>query len=67
MNDADQFVLLKHRDGQKRPYAPKFDGCDIVRIALFNVGLFCRKIGDVNRRFGRYHATEYSYRIRTKR
>ena len=47
---TDQFVLLQHWDNQKRPHAPKFDGCNGVRIAFFNVSLFCRKIGDVNRR-----------------
>ena len=64
---TDQFVLLKHRDGQKCPYAPQFDGCDIIRFALFNVSLFRRKIGDVNRRFGRYRATDRSFRTGTKR
>ena len=55
---ADQFVLLQHRDGQKRPYAPKFDGRNDIRIALFDVACVRRKIGDVNHRLCRHHATE---------
>ncbi len=37
------------------------------KFALFNVGLFRRKIGDVNCRFGRYRATDYIFRFRTNR
>ena len=64
---TDQFVLLQHRDSQKRPYTPKFDGCNDCRIALFNVGCVCCKIGDVNRRFGRHHATDDDFRTGTNR
>ena len=45
---SDQFVVLQHRDGKKRPYAPQFDGFDIRRAAFLNVLLFRRKIGRVN-------------------
>ena len=64
---TDQFVLLQHRDSQKRPYAAKFDSRDDPRIASFSVSLLCRKIGDVNDRFGRDHATDSGFRIGTER
>ena len=64
---TDQFILLQHRDGQKCPYAPKLDGCNVCWIALFNVGRVCSKIGDVNHRFGRHHATDSDFRIGTER
>ena len=57
---TDQFVLLQHWDSQNRPHTSKFDGCNDSRIALLKVGLVCRKIGDVNHRFGRHHATDRS-------
>jgi hypothetical protein len=34
-NRTDQFVLLQHWDSQTRPYAAKFDCCNVFRVALF--------------------------------
>ena len=62
---TDQFILLQHWDSQKRPYAPKFDGCNRFLERFFNVALVCRKIGNVNHRFGRHHATDRSFRTGT--
>ena len=60
---ADQFTLLQHGDGYKRPYTAEFDGGDDVRIAFFNVELLCSQIGDMNRRFACKQATDRIFRI----
>ena len=31
---TDQLVLLQHWDSQKRPYTPKFDGCNDCRMRV---------------------------------
>ena len=62
VNAPTSSFSFQHRDSQNRPYTSKFDGCNEFRIASFSVVLFRRQIGDVNRRFGRYHATARSPR-----
>ena len=42
---TDQFVLLQHRDSEKRPHAPKFDGPNPTGIAAVNVARQCCHIG----------------------
>ena len=55
---ADQLAFVQHRNCKNCPHAAKFYGCNSRWNAVFNVGLFCRKIRDVNDGFGRDHATD---------
>ena len=63
---TDQFVLLRHRNGDKCPYTPKFHGGNGVWIAYFSVELFGCQVGDMDQRFGRDQATDRIFSTGTK-
>ena len=62
---ADQLAFVQHRNCKNCPHVPKFDGRNSGWNAVFNVGLFCSKIRDVNDRFSREHATDNCFRTGT--
>ena len=62
-DNTNQLVLLEHWYSQQRAHASKFDGRNHCRIALFKIGLFCGKIGDLNGCFDCRHTTEGEFRI----
>jgi hypothetical protein len=64
---ANQFVLLKHRNGYKCTDTTEFNGGNDVRIAFFNIPLIRRQIGNVNQRFCRQHICDGSILVRSQR
>ena len=54
---TDQFILLQHRNCQRRPRASKFDGSNGAGIAPVNVARRLRSIANMNRRLRHQHAS----------
>ena len=59
---TDQFVVLQHRDSQKRSHTSKFNGINGQRAAFLKVSSLCRYVDNVNKRLGCHHATDRTAR-----